>query len=108
MTTSILVWIWKFFLTLLLFFGALLWGISIVAVIWGFIDGFLPAIQKRQYTRAYLILLIIILTVTIILLSVKGKATYLVGYILPIGLLLLYIKKFIQLPYRRNNDFHNN
>ena len=108
MTISILEWIWKTFLSFLLFFGSLLWVISIVAVIWGFVDGFIPAIHKRQYTRAYVILLIIIVTVAVILLSLKGKATYMLGYVIPISLLLIYIKKFIHLPYRQNNDFHNN
>src|SRR4051812_44162727 len=99
MDISILGGIWKIFVTFLLFFGSLLWGLSIIAVIWGFVDGFIPALQRRQYKRAYIILLIIMLTITVILLSVKGKATYLVGFIVPISLLFFYIKKFIQLPY---------
>lgn len=105
---SILERIWKIGLTFLLFFGSLLWAIAIIAVIWGFFEGFIPAVQKKQYKKAYIIFLIIVLTVTIILLSVKGQAIYLLGFIIPIMLLVLYIRKFTNLPYQQKNDFHNN
>lgn len=100
--------IWKVVSFLLLCFGSLLWVISIVAVLWGIFDGFIPAIRRRQYEKASVIFLIVAVTTAIILLSVNEQANYLFGFIIPIILLNLYIKKYIQLPTFQKNNFRNN
>ena len=105
---SVFAKLWKLFLMLLLFFGSLLWVISIIAVLWAVSDGLIPAIRRKQYKKASAIFLILSITVVIILLSVSKQAIYLFGFILPILLVQLYIRKFIQLPSFHQEHFRNN
>jgi hypothetical protein len=93
---------------LLLCFGSLLWPIAIIAVIWGFVDGLIPAIRAKQYEKGMAILSILMVTIAIILLSAVKQGIYLTGFIVPVILLNLYINKYIQLPDQHTNDFHSN
>jgi hypothetical protein len=105
---TFLSWLWKTVLFLLLCFGSLLWALSIIAVLWGVYDGLLPAIKNKMYKKAFVIFIILSLTVTVIVLSVNKRGIYLIGFILPILLLNLYIKKFIRIPYLQKRKFYNN
>jgi hypothetical protein len=99
--------IWKLILFILLCFGSLLWVLSIIAVLWGITDGFIPAMRKKHYKKASAILAILLITVIVIFVSVNNQAIYLAGFIVPIVLVQLYIKKYIRRPTPPNN-FHNN
>lgn len=100
--------IWKLFLFILLCLGSLLWVISIIAVLWGISDGLIPAIRAKEYKKASIILVIILITIAVILLSVINQAIYLIGFILPILLVQVYIKKYIELPSSNKHHFRNN
>lgn len=80
-------------LFILLCFGSLLWPLSIVAVLWGFYDGFVPAIHHKEYSKAAVILLILLITCIIIVISLQ-KAVYLTAYIVPVALVYVYINKY--------------
>lgn len=92
---------------ILLCFGSLLWPISIIAVMWGFFDGFISAINKKEYEKAAAILFILLVTCAVIIISLQ-KAVYLTAFIIPVILVYIYIKRYITLPGRPINDFHNN
>ena len=100
--------IWKLFLFILLCLGSLLWVISIIAVLWGISDGLIPAIRAKEYKKASIILVIILITIAVIFLSVINQAVYLIGFILPILLVQVYIKKYIELPSSNKHHFRNN
>ncbi len=91
----------------LLCFGSLLWPISIVAVIWGFYDGFIPAIHKREFAKAAVIFLILFITCIIIVISLY-KAVYLLAYIVPVILVYVYIKRYISPRQETLTDYRNN
>lgn len=97
----------KIVMFILLCFGSLLWPISIVAVMWGFFDGFIPALNKREYEKAAVILFILLITCVVIVISLY-EAVYLTGFIIPVILVYIYIKRYIHLPRTTLNDFRNN
>jgi Ca2+/Na+ antiporter len=97
----------KIVMFLLLCFGSLLWPLSIIAVIWGLYDGFIPAIQRREFARATVILFILLVTCLIIVISLN-KAIYLTAFIVPIMLVYLYIKMFVRSEEEIFPDFRNN
>lgn len=93
---------------ILLCFGSLLWPLSIVAVLWGFYDGFLPAFYKKEYSKASVILLILLVTCIIIVISLQ-RAVYLTAYIVPVILVYMYIKKYVNGSKGIIiTDYHNN
>ena len=93
---------------ILLCFGSLLWPLSIVAVLWGFYDGFVPAIHQKEYSKAAVILLILLITCIIIIISLQ-KAVYLTAYILPVILVYVYINKYNNSDENAIvTDYHNN
>ncbi len=94
-------------MSVLLIFGSLLWPISIVAVIWGFFQGFIPAIQKREFIRGSVILLILLITCIIIVISLQ-KAVYLTAYFVPVILVYVYIKRYVHPRSETLTDFRNN
>lgn len=105
--TFIFAKIWKLFLFLLLCFGSLLWVIAIIAVIWGIADGLIPAIRKKEYKKAAHIGVILAATLAVIFLAVDKEEVYLFGFIIPILLLRVYIKKYIRLHSFDSNIFLN-
>ncbi len=74
---------------------------------WGFYDGFMPAMQKREYEKAAVILFILLITCVVIIMSLY-KAVYLTAFIIPVILVYIYIKRYISLPGRTLTDFRNN
>lgn len=93
---------------ILLCFGSLLWPLSIIAVLWGFYDGFLPAVHQKEYSRAAIILLILLITCIVIVISLQ-KAVYLTAYIVPVILVYFYINKYGNSSEGIIvTDYHNN
>lgn len=93
---------------ILLCFGSLLWPLSIIAVLWGFYDGFLPAVHQKEYSRAAIILLILLITCIIIVISLQN-AVYLTAYIVPVILVYIYINKYGNSSESTIvTDYHNN
>lgn len=92
----------------MLVFGSLLWSTAVIAVLWGLLGGLLPAIRSKDYKRASVIASILIITVLVMALSVTGKALYLTGFIIPVILLSLYIRKYTKLPEEAKPHFRNN
>jgi asparagine N-glycosylation enzyme membrane subunit Stt3 len=97
----------KIVMFILLCFGSLLWPLSIVAVIWGVYDGLLPAIQKKEFARAAVILLILLVTCLIIVISLQ-EAVYLTAFIVPILLVYIYINSYFTTGEEIFTDFSNN
>jgi len=97
----------KIVMFILLCFGSLLWPLSIVAVIWGVYDGLLPAIQKKEFARAAVILLILLVTCLIIVISLQ-EAVYLTAFIVPILLVYIYINSYFTSGEEIFTDFSNN
>lgn len=93
---------------ILLCFGSLLWPLSIIAVLWGFYDGFLPAVHQKEYSKAAIILLILLITCIIIVISLQN-AVYLTAYIVPVILVYIYINKYGNSSEGAIvTDYHNN
>ncbi|WP_411274156.1 hypothetical protein [Daejeonella sp.] len=92
---------------ILLGFGSLLWPISIIAVLWGIYDGFIPAIHKKEFEKAAVILFILLVTCIVIIVSLD-KVVYLIAYIVPIILVYGYIKRYISPRQETIPDYRNN
>ena len=97
----------KIVMFILLCFGSLLWPLSIICIVWGFYDGFLPAIQKKEFTRAAFILLILLVTSFVFVISLY-KAVYLNAFVVPVILVYMYINKFFTSEEEIFTDFRNN